>query len=63
MVSVEVAGTAVRVKVALLDGRVVTVKPEHDDVRSLAEASGRPVREIADRAAAAARDAVSERVT
>jgi len=61
--SVEVAGTAVRVKVALLDGRVVTVKPEHDDVRSLAEASGRPVREIADRAAAAARDAVSERVT
>jgi len=60
--TVEVAGSTVRVKVAFLDGRVITAKPEHDDVLALAAASGRPVREIADLAAAAARDVVRERV-
>jgi uncharacterized protein (TIGR00299 family) protein len=43
---VEVAGGRVRVKVGLLDGRVVNVAPEHDDCAALAKASGRPVKSI-----------------
>jgi uncharacterized protein (TIGR00299 family) protein len=61
--TVEVSGTAVRVKVAVLDGRVVTAKPEHDDVRALAAERGRPVREVAAEADAAARELLWERAT
>jgi hypothetical protein len=43
---VEVAGGSVRVKVALLDGRVVNVAPEHDDCAALARETGRPVKSI-----------------
>ena len=44
-----------RVKVGLLEGRVVTATPEHDDVAALAERTGRPVGTVYEEAAAAAR--------
>jgi hypothetical protein len=43
---VEVAGGPVRVKLGLLDGRVVNVSPEHDDCAELARATGRAVKSI-----------------
>jgi hypothetical protein len=43
---VEVAGGSVRVKIGLLDGRVVNVAPEHDDCAALARSSGRAVKSI-----------------
>ena len=43
---VEVAGGRVRVKVGLLDGRVVNVAPEHDDCAALAKSTGRAVKSI-----------------
>jgi uncharacterized protein (DUF111 family) len=39
-------------KVSRLDGRVVTVTPEFEEVRRLAEACGRPVREVLEAARA-----------
>ncbi|HEX9235865.1 MAG TPA: LarC family nickel insertion protein [Actinomycetota bacterium] len=53
-VAVPVAGGSVRVKVGLLEGRVLTATPEHDDVVALAKQRGRPVREMYQEAAAAA---------
>lgn len=55
VVTVALEGGSVRVKVGLLGGRVVTTKPEHDDVAALAARSGRAVREVHEEAAAAAR--------
>ncbi|MEZ5118166.1 MAG: nickel insertion protein [Candidatus Nanopelagicales bacterium] len=49
-----VAGIEVAVKVALLDGRVVTVQPEYEDVAAAAEVLGRPERAVLAAAAAAA---------
>jgi uncharacterized protein (TIGR00299 family) protein len=43
---VEIAGGQVRIKVGLLDGRVVNVSPEHDDCSALAKATGRAVKSI-----------------
>jgi len=43
---VEVEGGRVRVKIGLLDGRVVNVAPEHDDCAALARTTGRPVKSI-----------------
>jgi len=43
---VEVAGGRVRVKIGLLDGRVVNVAPEHDDCVALAQSTGRAVKSI-----------------
>jgi pyridinium-3,5-bisthiocarboxylic acid mononucleotide nickel chelatase len=43
---VEIAGGRVRIKVGLLDGRVVNVSPEHDDCSALAQATGRAVKSI-----------------
>jgi uncharacterized protein (TIGR00299 family) protein len=54
-VAVDVAGGTVRVKIGMLGGRVVTAKPEHDDVAALAARDGRPVRAVHEEAAAAAR--------
>jgi hypothetical protein len=45
----------VRVKVGLLGNRVVTVKPEHDDVAEIAGRTGRPARWIHEEAVSAAR--------
>jgi uncharacterized protein (TIGR00299 family) protein len=55
VVSVDVEGGSVRVKVGLLGGRAVSSKPEHDDVAELAASLGRTVREVYEEAAAAAR--------
>jgi uncharacterized protein (TIGR00299 family) protein len=49
-----VAGQVVRVKLALVDGRVRNVSPEYDDVAAAAVATGLPAKEILARAAAAA---------
>jgi uncharacterized protein (TIGR00299 family) protein len=54
VVSVPVAGGTVRVKVGILEGRVITATPEHEDVAQVAAASGRPVRELYEEAQAAA---------
>jgi uncharacterized protein (TIGR00299 family) protein len=43
---VEVEGGQVRVKVGLLDGKVVNVAPEHDDCAELARSTGRAVKSI-----------------
>jgi pyridinium-3,5-bisthiocarboxylic acid mononucleotide nickel chelatase len=44
--TVEVAGGTVRVKVGLLDGRVVNLAPEHDDCAALARSTGRSVKSV-----------------
>ena len=43
---VELDGGSVRVKIALLDGKVVNVAPEHDDCAALAKSTGRAVKSI-----------------
>lgn len=43
---VEVEGGSVRVKVGVLDGRVVNVAPEHDDCAALARSTGRSVKSV-----------------
>jgi pyridinium-3,5-bisthiocarboxylic acid mononucleotide nickel chelatase len=44
--TVEIAGGTVRVKVGLLDGRVVNLAPEHDDCAALARSTGRSVKSV-----------------
>jgi uncharacterized protein (TIGR00299 family) protein len=51
---VEVRGHVIRVKLGLLQGRVVNVAPEHDDCAAAAEALGAPVKRIWAEALAAA---------
>jgi pyridinium-3,5-bisthiocarboxylic acid mononucleotide nickel chelatase len=51
---VTVAGQRVRTKIARLDGAVVNVSVEYDDVRRAAEALGLPVKEVLAAATAAA---------
>ena len=43
---VDVTGGNVRVKLGLLDGRVVNVAPEHDDCAAVAKATGRSVKSV-----------------
>lgn len=43
---VTVGGHTVRVKVGLLEGRVVNVAPEHDDCARVSDATGRPVKQV-----------------
>jgi uncharacterized protein (TIGR00299 family) protein len=45
-VGVEVDGEPIRVKLGLLEGRVVNVAPEHDDCLAAARRTGRPVKEL-----------------
>ena len=52
--SVQVAGTAVAVKIGHRDGRIVHVSPEFDAAAAAAAATGLPVRELIERAGAAA---------
>jgi uncharacterized protein (TIGR00299 family) protein len=54
-VVVTVDGADVRVKVARLDGMVVNVQPEYDDVAAVATASGRAAKSVLAEAAATAR--------
>jgi uncharacterized protein (TIGR00299 family) protein len=55
MRSVVVGGRSVAVKVARLEGVVMNVQPEYDDVVAAATATGRPVKDVLAEAAAAAR--------
>ena len=50
--TVTVSGWPVRIKVGLLEGAAVTATPEHDDLASLARATGRSVRSLEDEARA-----------
>jgi hypothetical protein len=56
MHEVVVEGHRVAVKVARLDGEVMNVQPEYDDVVAAAAAVGRPAKEVLGEAAAAARE-------
>ena len=51
---VQVDGRTIRVKIGLLAGAVVNVAPEHDDCVAVADATGRPVKQIWAEAMAAA---------
>jgi pyridinium-3,5-bisthiocarboxylic acid mononucleotide nickel chelatase len=51
---VDIDGHTVRVKIGLLEGRVVNVAPEHDDCAVVAATTGRPVKQIWAEALAAA---------
>lgn len=51
---VSVDGHPIRVKVGILQGRVVNVAPEHDDCMEVAAATGRPVKQVWAAALAAA---------
>jgi uncharacterized protein (TIGR00299 family) protein len=57
--TVRVDGHDVRVKLALLDGRVVNAQPEYVDVARAAQASGRPTRDVLADASAASRGFLS----
>lgn len=56
---VEVDGREVTVKIATRSGVVTNVAPELDEVRAAAEATGRPAREVLERAVALAREALA----
>jgi uncharacterized protein (TIGR00299 family) protein len=60
MTTVEIDGHAVAVKVARLDGEVLNVQPEFEDVAAAARALGRPVKTVMARAVA---EAVAQTVT
>jgi uncharacterized protein (TIGR00299 family) protein len=51
---VRVDGHPIRVKIGLLEGRVVNVAPEHDDCVAVASVTGRPVKQVWAEALAAA---------
>jgi uncharacterized protein (TIGR00299 family) protein len=55
---VRVDGYAIRVKIGLLEGRVVNVAPEHDDCASVAALSGLPVKRVWAAALAAAQEII-----
>jgi hypothetical protein len=55
--SVQVDGVEIRVKTAMLDGRVVNALPEYDDVAAAAAELGRPVKAVLAAATAAAHSA------
>ncbi len=44
--TVEFDGHSVRVKLALLDGRILRATPEYEDCKSIARKTGKPLREI-----------------
>jgi pyridinium-3,5-bisthiocarboxylic acid mononucleotide nickel chelatase len=46
LLTVEVSGQQVRVKVGRLDGRIVNVAPEHDDCAAIATRTGRTVKSV-----------------
>ena len=58
MTTVAVGGVEIAVKLARLDGVVVTAQPEYDDVVRAAQLLGRPVRDVLAEATLAARDRV-----
>jgi uncharacterized protein (TIGR00299 family) protein len=61
MLTVDVDGEPVRVKVATVPGGAARAKPEHDDVRRAADASGAPAHDIFHRAVDAAEKHLAQR--
>jgi hypothetical protein len=59
VITVEVGGRPVRVKLGLMEGRVVNVAPEHDDCAGAAAGTGAAVQSIWAAALAAAREELS----
>jgi uncharacterized protein (DUF111 family) len=59
LLEVVVDGHRVAVKVARLEGEVVNVQPEYDDVAACARTTGRPVKQVLAEAAALARTLVT----
>jgi uncharacterized protein (DUF111 family) len=55
MAAVEVDGQRIAVKIARLEGEVLNVQPEYDDVARAATALGRPIKDVLTDAAIAAR--------
>jgi uncharacterized protein (TIGR00299 family) protein len=53
---VDLDGETIRVKVGVLDGRIVNVAPEHDDCAALAARTGRSVKSVWAQALAAAQE-------
>jgi uncharacterized protein (DUF111 family) len=60
MVSVEVGGQAIAVKLASLEGVVVNAQPEYDDVARAAATLGRPVVDVLADAVAASRELLTQ---
>jgi uncharacterized protein (DUF111 family) len=60
-VTVDTPYGRVRVKVARLAGQVVTASPEHEDCKRLARETGVPLKDIYDRARAAAAEMLETR--
>ena len=58
MATVELDGHTIGVKLARLDGEVVNVQPEFEDVAAAARSLGRPVKSVMAEAVAAARGLV-----
>ena len=56
MRTVTVDGHAVQVKLAMHDGTVLNAQPEYDDVARVADATGRPIKDVLADAVAASRD-------
>ena len=52
--TVSTAHGQLRIKVGSLNGQVVVVRPEYEDVKALADSSGKPLRQIMEEADAAA---------
>jgi len=59
MVSVEIAGHRIAIKLARLDGELMNVQPEYEDVAAVARALGRPVKDVLAEANALARGITS----
>jgi hypothetical protein len=57
--TVTIAGKDIGVRMAFVDGRLVTVSPEFEDVRAVAAAVGRPAKVVYEAAQAAARNRFS----
>ncbi|HVV76064.1 MAG TPA: nickel pincer cofactor biosynthesis protein LarC [Mycobacteriales bacterium] len=60
VITVDIDGLEVRVKVAVADGRIVSATPEFDDIAAAAAALGVPTKEVLAAAAAAVRGAVNK---
>jgi uncharacterized protein (DUF111 family) len=58
-VEVDVEGHRIAVKLARLDGALMNVQPEYDDVAAAARALDRPVKDVLAEAAARAREVCS----
>jgi uncharacterized protein (TIGR00299 family) protein len=60
LVTVDIEGHAVEVKLARLDGELLNLQPEYEHVVAAAEALGRPAKDVLQQAVAAARTLVAD---